>query len=161
MEPKKTILIPATENASIKPRSGKKRAIVYSRVIKYTGAGLQIRKKVNRLIANRPDWEMLGVTTDLCETPFQKPTQKTLMGIICGVIARKMEILIIYSDEVSDETMYLLEILYEICKRRNVSVYIAGNDVLVSAEVFTKICESKDISPDNIFYKNIASKSWK
>jgi hypothetical protein len=72
-----------------------------------------------------------------------------------------MEILIIYSDEVSDETMYLLEILYEICKRRNVSVYIAGNDVLVSAEVFTKICESKDISPDNIFYKNIASKSWK
>lgn len=78
----KVIKIPATIHVQQNQHlgtPGKTHVVGYAQVIKGTGAGLQIRKNIRRLIKNRPDWELAFVTTDYLET------EKLKASFVCGV----------------------------------------------------------------------------
>ena len=46
----------------------------YAHVTKGTGAGVQIRKNIRRLIADQPEWELTFVKTDYRQTENQELT---------------------------------------------------------------------------------------
>lgn len=75
MKPYKLIKIPATIPNQPNRCLGtpeKTHVVGYARVIKGTGSGVQIRKNIRRLIKDRPDWELIFVSTDYQETESLK-----------------------------------------------------------------------------------------
>lgn len=67
-----TLILATNPNAPVKYKTpGKLQVVVFSRVIKGTGAGIQIHKNIRRLISCYPDWELDYVTTDYLES--EKP----------------------------------------------------------------------------------------
>ncbi|MCT8978047.1 hypothetical protein N4T77_15750 [Clostridium sp. CX1] len=60
---------------------GKKRVVGYSRVVKGSGAGLQIRKNIRQLIKDKPYWELDYVTTDHKKTWSQESTWSRFLNI--------------------------------------------------------------------------------
>lgn len=66
MNQRNVIVIPATKSGQpdTKRKPGKIYVAGYARVIKGTGAGVQIRKNIRNIIADRSEWEFTSVTTD-------------------------------------------------------------------------------------------------
>ncbi len=57
-------IIPASDTDRRDPlrgTPGKTHVVGYGRVLKGTGAGVQIRKNIRRMIADCPDWELTYV----------------------------------------------------------------------------------------------------
>lgn len=85
MNQHKVMLIPATSSeqpSRFLKKPGKYRVFGYAKVKKGTGAGVQIRKNIRRLIAEHVDWELIGVSTDYCETENQNEAWKNFFKSI-------------------------------------------------------------------------------
>ncbi len=69
-----TKILLTNPNAPVKYKTpGKLQVVVYSRVIKCIGAGVQICKNIRRLISCYPEWELDYVTTDYIKS--KKPIE--------------------------------------------------------------------------------------
>ena len=104
----------------------------YAHVIKGTGAGVQIRKNIRRLIADQPEWELTFVTTDYRQTENQELTWRSFFNICHGIISRYLDILVIHSANDLEEAFTTAELLLPLCKDYGVVVYVAHNDLLLS-----------------------------
>ena len=139
MNPRQVTIIPPT-NPNQPDRyfgtPGKIHVVGYAHVIKGTGAGVQIRKKIRRLIANQPEWELTFVTTDYRQTENQDLTWRSFFNICNGIEFRYLDILIIHSANDLEEAFSITELLLPLCKDYGVVVYIAHNDLLLSESDF-------------------------
>lgn len=75
MNPRNVIIIPPTfpsKPSGYLGTPGKTHVVVYARVEKGTGVGVQIRKNIRQLIADKPEWELVYVTTDHSQTENQE-----------------------------------------------------------------------------------------
>lgn len=130
-------IIPATKHESSSRYDklpGKSRVIGYSKVVKGTGAGVQIRKKIRRLIANYTNWDFIEVTTDYCKSENQEETYKNISGILSMVKLGLIDVLIIYTGSDMERTLLLANMIYLYCKHFGVSIYIANNEELFSSK---------------------------
>lgn len=140
MNYRKVIDIPATnqnEENKYLGTPGKIHVVGYACVIKGTGAGVQIRKNIRRLIADKPEWELTFVTTDYRQTENQDLTCKRFFAICKGIRCRYIDVLIIHSDNDMEEALNIAEWLFPFCKSYGVSAYIAHNDLLLAEFDFT------------------------
>ncbi|KZL89077.1 hypothetical protein CLMAG_55630 [Clostridium magnum DSM 2767] len=83
----------------------------YAHVTKGTGAGVQIRKNIRRLIADQPEWELTFVKIDYRETENQELTWRSFFSICNGIRFRYLDILIIHSANDLEEVFYIVEFL--------------------------------------------------
>lgn len=139
MNPRQVTIIPAT-NPNQRDRyfgtPGKIHVVGYAHVIKGTGAGVQIRKNIRRLIADQPEWELTFVTTDYRQTENQDLTWRSFFNICNGIRFRYLDILIIHSTNDMEEALSITELLLPLCKDYGVVLYIAHNDLLLSESDF-------------------------
>lgn len=110
---------------------GKIHVVGYARVIKGTGAGVQIRKNIRQLIADQPEWELTFVKTDYRQTENQNLTWQSFLTICKGIRYGYIDVLIIHSANDLEEAMSIAEWLLPFCKSYGVSAYIAHNDLLL------------------------------
>lgn len=139
MKPRNVIIIPPSKPDQPDHRlgtPGKIHVVGYARVIKGTGAGVQIRKNIRRLIANRQDWELTYVTTDHRETKDQKSTWRSFLSICHGVRCRHIDILIIHSADDLEGAIAIARGLLPLCKSHGVEEYVAHNDRLLTESEF-------------------------
>jgi len=115
---------------------GKIHVVGYAHVIKGTGAGVQIRKNIRRLIKNKPEWELTFVTTDYRETENQDLTWRSFFSICKGIRCRYLDVLIIHSAGDLEEAISIAEWLFPHCKDYGVAAYIAHNDLLLPESDF-------------------------
>jgi len=115
---------------------GKSHVVGYARVIKGIGAGVQIRKNIRRLIADRQDWELTFVTTDHCKTKDQKSTWRSFLSICHGIECRYIDILIIHSANDLESAVAIARDLLPLCKSNGVAEYVAHNDRLLTESEF-------------------------
>jgi hypothetical protein len=156
MKPFKVIKIPATnsnEPNRFLGTPGKIHVVGYAQVIKGTGAGLQIRKNIRRIIADRPDWELNYVSTDYCQTEtivkteatetteMTETTWRTFLGLLHKIKIRCFDVLIIHSandfkNSINDlkTAVNLATWILGYCKKYGVQLFIAHNDVLLSED---------------------------
>lgn len=73
---------------------GKIHIVVYACVIKGTGAGVQIRKNIRKLISDQPQWELLYVTTDYRQTESQDSTYNSFFRICRAIRSGNIDVLI-------------------------------------------------------------------
>lgn len=142
MKQREITIIPATKHESSSRYDklpGKSRVIGYSKVVKGTGAGVQIRKKIRRLIADYTDWDFIEVTTDYCETENQEQTCKNFLRILTMIRLRFIDILIIYGENDIENILPAYNIMYLYCKNFEVDFYICYNDQLLSSESDEKL----------------------
>lgn len=127
-------VIPATKTKTTlhSGTPGKLRVVGYAQVIKGTGAGVQIRKNIRKVIADRTDWEIAFVTTDLKRTLYQDSTSKSYLQIIRGIRNKFFDILIIHSADDLGKAYSIAEWLIPLCKECGVEGYILHDDVLIS-----------------------------
>lgn len=135
MNPLKVTIIHATE--SDQPNQhfgtpGKTHVVGYARVIKGTRAGVQIRKKIRRLIADKPKWELTFVKTDYCQTDNHDLTCRSFFNICNGIRLRYLDILIIDAANDLEDAFTTAELLLPLCKEYGVVEYVSHNDVLLS-----------------------------
>jgi hypothetical protein len=100
LNPRKINIIPPTNPNQPNRYFGtpeKIHVVGYALVTKGTGAGLQIRKNIRRLIADQPEWELTFVTTDYQQTENQDLTWRSFFNICNGIRFRYLDILIIHS----------------------------------------------------------------
>ncbi len=64
---------------------GKIHVVGYARVIKGTGAGVQIRKNIRQLIVDQQEWELTFVKTDYRQTENQDLTCQSFLTICKGI----------------------------------------------------------------------------
>ncbi len=127
-----TIILPTNPNAPVKYKTpGKLQVVVYSRVIKCTGAGVQIRKNIRRLISCYPEWELDYVTTDYIKSKKPIATRQNLESIIFCIAGKRFDILIIHSNGNLKEAFSTLNLLNLLCENANVKLFLAHNDVLL------------------------------
>ena len=113
---------------------GKLRVLGYSRVIKGTGAGVQIRKNIRRLIADHTDWELIQISTDYCETENQEETCKNFLRILTMVKLGYIDVFIIYAGNDIESILPAASAMY---------LYIAYNGQLLSSESDEKLIVSR------------------
>ena len=118
---------------------GKTHVVGYALVKKGTGAGVQIRKNIRRIIADRPEWELTFVTTDYLETEDQKSTCLGFQTVCAGIKHRNFDILMIHSAGDLSQALMMAEILFPFCQKYNVGVCIVHNDRLISEEMFQQM----------------------
>ena len=75
---------------------GKIHVVGYARVLKGTGTGVQIRKNINQLIADKSDWELTFVKTDYRQTENQDLTCQSFLTICKGIRCGYIDVLIIH-----------------------------------------------------------------
>lgn len=139
MNPRKVTIIPATnpnQRNQYLGTSGKIHVVGYAHVIKGTGAGVQIRKNIRRLIAEQPEWELTFVRTDYRQTENQELTWRSFFNICNGIRFRYLDILIIHSANDLEEAFSIAELLLPLCKDYGVVVYVSHNDLLISESDF-------------------------
>lgn len=135
MEPYKVTKIPATiptQPNRYLGTPGKVHVVGYAQVKKGTGAGVQIRKNIRRLIKDRPDWELTFVNTDYLEPE----SWKTFLCLCRGIRDKYIDVLIIHSVGDLKSAINLTYWLLQHCKMFGVKLYIAHNDALLSEEDF-------------------------
>lgn len=118
---------------------GKTNVVGYALVINGTGAGVQIRKNIRRIIADRSEWELAFVTTDYLETEDQKSTSRGFQTVCTGIKHGNFDILMIHSAGDLSKALMMAEILFPFCQKYNVGVYIVHNDRLISEEMFQQM----------------------
>ncbi len=117
---KNVIIIPPTNTDQRDPymgTPGKTHVVGYGRVIKGTGAGLQIRKHIRRIIADYPDWELTYVQTDHCKTESQEPTLRSFISLCHGISIRYFDVLVVTSRSILDHTITLFGIKKNTAKK--------------------------------------------
>ena len=95
MNQRKVIIIPATkpeQSGRYLGTPGKIHVAGYARVVKDTGAGVQIRKNIRRIIADFPEWELTFVKTDYRETESQDSTFRSYLSICQDSAPNSVEI---------------------------------------------------------------------
>jgi hypothetical protein len=118
---------------------GKTHVVGYALVINGTGAGVQIRKNIRRIIADRSEWELAFVTTDYLETEDQKSTCRGFQTVCAGIKHRHIDILMIHSAGDLSQAFMMAEMLFPFCQKYNVDVFIVHNDGLISEEMFQQM----------------------
>ncbi len=108
----------------------------YGRVLKGTGAGVQIRKNIRRIIADYPDWELTYVQTDYCQTENQEPTWRSFLNLCHGISIRYFDVLVVYAVDDLEDAMNTARMLAHYCKEYGVVLHIAYNDLLLSVPRF-------------------------
>ena len=141
MKPYKITIIPATN--SNEPNRylgtpGKIHVVGYAQVLKGTGAGVQIRKNIKCIIADRLNWELTFVTTDYCRTELQEPTLQSFFRLWRGIRLGLIDILIIHSVSDLENAINVSNSFLEHCNNFGAKLYIVHNDVLISADACIK-----------------------
>ncbi len=132
---KSVTIIPASNVKQPDPHMGtpgKTHVVGYGRVIKGTGAGLQIRKHISRIIKDYSDWELTYVQTDYCETEHQEPTWRTFIRLCHGIKNGRFDVLIVYAEDDLDDAMSTARMLADYCEEHGVVLHIAYNGLLLS-----------------------------
>lgn len=117
---------------------GKLRVIVYSKVIKGTDAGVQIRKNIRSIIAAHTDWDLIEVSTDYCQTENQEETWKNFLRILTMVRLKYIDAVIIYSGDEIESIFPAANTMFLYCMHFGVDLYISTNDKLLTSK-----CEEK------------------
>jgi len=99
--------------------------------MKGTGAGVQIRKNIRKLIADRPEWELTFVTTDHRETEDQESTWHSFRCICHMIRNRELDVLIFNAPDVMEDTLSAIDFLSSICNDNGVEFYAILDGVLV------------------------------
>ena len=135
MNPKSVIIIPPTfpnQQNGYLGTPGKTHVVGYARVEKGTGAGVQIRKNIRQLITDRPEWELVYVTTDYYQTQNQDLTYRSFFNICKTIRAGCVDVLIINCDNNWEDGYFIAEYLVLLCRECGVEGYIARDNSLVS-----------------------------
>ncbi len=139
MVQKKVTIIPPTNTDQRDPcmgTPGKTHVVGYGRVLKGTGAGLQIRKHIRRIIKDYPDWELTYVQTDYCETEHQEPTWRTFISLCHSIKNRYFDVLVVYAVDDLDDAMNTARMLAHYCEEHGVVLHIAYDGLLLSVPRF-------------------------
>lgn len=134
MRERKVTVIPATNPNEPNKRlgtPGKIHVVGYARVMKGTGAGVQIRKNIRKLITDRPGWELIFVTTDHRETEDQELTWRLLRCICYMIRNRELDVLIFSAPDVMKDTLAAIDFQSSICNDNDVKFYAIHDGLLV------------------------------
>ncbi|MGH4119335.1 hypothetical protein [Clostridium sp.] len=135
MNPRNVIIIPPTfpnQPSRYLGTPGKTHVVGYSRVEKGTGAGVQIRKNIRQLIADRPEWELLYVMTDYYQTQNQDLTYRSFFNLCKTIRSGSVDVLIFHSANNGEEDYPIAELLFRLCGECRIEAYIARNNSLFS-----------------------------
>ncbi len=124
---KNVTIIPPTNTERRDPHMGtpgKTHVVGYGRVLKGTGAGVQIRKNIRRTIADYPDWELTYVQTDYCGTENQEPTWRTFISLCHSIKNGRFDVLIVYAEDDLDDAMNTARMLAHYCKEYGVVLHM-------------------------------------
>jgi hypothetical protein len=139
LNPREVTIIPATKSDEPDRHlgtPGKIHVVGYAKVIKGTRAGVQIRKNIRRLIADKPKWELTFVTTDYHKTDKQNSTWHSFVSICNDIRLRYLDILIIDTANYLEDALDSAELLLPLCKEYGVVLYVLHNNMLLSESDF-------------------------
>jgi len=147
MKERKVTVIPASNRNGRDPgmgTPGKIHVVGYAQVIKGTGAGVQIRKKLRRLISGRPEWELTFVRTDYRHENFGILIWRAYFTLAPYIKEGYLDVLLIDSYNDLEGALSIAEILIPLCKDLGVMLNIVHDDKILSeSEITGLLAEQK------------------